>query len=272
MGQHERFASRWMVPAVIAVTAAASVITGSSAWAGKSSQSSTRCRRDCTATAPTTTTTTAPPVATVADSTTTTTAPTTTIAPTPTTSPATAPAPASTSAWTSPEGVRIEVNTAGSWTVAQVYDMLRANARDLDLIGPRLVVKVQDQYPTSATSSTGDTFNAVMWLHGTSGAFVWRPNDTIAHEYGHVWSWYFLETIHGGDWEAYLVARGIRGDPRLGSSHSWSVNELMADDYRLLLGTASAIKERPWHLNQELPDPRNMPAMRDFLVGSWAAR
>ena len=173
-----------------------------------------------------------------------------------------------------PEGTIIEVNSAGSWTAEQIYQMLKENGLD-STIGPTLKVKVQDttasQVVTSASMSGGryTSFKATMYLKGVSSSFASRPNSTLSHEYGHVWSLYHLYMSQNGDWTSYLEARGILNDPRLDSTYNWSRHEIIADDYRLLFGSALAISERPTHLNSDLPDPRDVPGLRTFLQSYW---
>jgi hypothetical protein len=99
--------------------------------------------------------------------------------------------------------------------------------------------------------------------------FLQRPDDVIAHEYGAVWGLYHLYISHGGDWTAYLSARGILGDPRLDSTFSWSRNEMIADDYRLLFGSPAA-QSQAAYLNPDIPDPRTVSGLRDFFLGVWA--
>ncbi|HEX4176618.1 MAG TPA: Ig-like domain-containing protein, partial [Acidimicrobiales bacterium] len=59
--------------------------------------------------------------------------------------------------WVSPEGVHIIVNSAGSWTISQIYSILKANALELSIIGPDLTIDVQDQYASVTTTSAAQT-------------------------------------------------------------------------------------------------------------------
>ena len=183
----------------------------------------------------------------------------------------------------SPEGVTINVDSAGSWTIAQVYSILRANALDLTLIGAHLTIDVQDQYPTQSSvnvTNYGGTYSgyaATVWLDGVNSGFSLRPDDALAHEYGYVWAAYWLYTAHNGSWASYEGVRWttadgsltLATDTRTGSSYTWQLGEIVADDYRLLFGSPSAVSERPWHMNADIVDPRNVPGLRDFLASSW---
>ena len=64
--------------------------------------------------------------------------------------------------------------------------------------------------------------------------------------------------------------RSIRlsGDPRLDSSYSWDRREILAEDYRLLFGSAKAISERPTQMNTAIPQPSNVDGLAGFLA-AW---
>lgn len=190
-----------------------------------------------------------------------------------------APARATTETWVSPEGMKIEVNTASTWTAAKVYDLIKASARDLGRIGPTLTVKVQDTTPTSTATSYGSgVFRATMYLKAVNSTWALKPDAQTAHEYGHAWSLFHLYVDHGGNWASYLRARWttsdgsvtLATDPRLDSTYAWNRKEIIADDYRLLFGSPVAISSLPKHLNTAIPQPANVTGLRSFLV-DWSA-
>jgi hypothetical protein len=176
-----------------------------------------------------------------------------------------------------PEGATIEIaSDVSGWTAQQVYDLLRANALQFELIGPSLTVKVQTQYASGVTAGASTTdsvytsFTAIMYLKATANAtFTIQPDKVVAHEYGHVWTLYHLYLSRQADWTTYLAARGLAGDARLDSSYAWSKTEIIADDYRLLFGTESAIAQGPQHMNPDIPDPRDVPGLRVFFLNVW---
>jgi hypothetical protein len=206
------------------------------------------------------------------------------VAPAPNPPPAADP-PATQGHWVSPEGVTINVDSAGSWTIAQVYSILKANALDLGTVGPTLTINVQDQYSSQTQTSSAfyaghyTTVASTMWLDGTNSGFAQRPDDTLAHEYGHAWSEYWYYLAHQGSWASYEQARWtaadgsstLATDSRTNTSYTWQVAEIVADDYRLLFGSSLAVSERPTHLNTQIPDPRNVPGLRNFLLNVWRA-
>lgn len=181
------------------------------------------------------------------------------------------------------EGLTIDVNSAGGWTAQQVYNLLKPSALQLSTIGPNLTIKVQDTYAsqvvTSASSSGGiyASFYATMYLMGVNSTFVSQPEAIIAHEYGHAWTLYHLYMTEQGDWTSYLNARWttsdgsltLATDSRLDSSYTWDRAEIIAEDYRLLFGSSLAISEQPGQMNTTIPDPRNVPGLKTFLLNVW---
>jgi hypothetical protein len=101
----------------------------------------------------------------------------------------------------------------------------------------------------------------VSWLDGR--------DVTLSHEYGHAWSLYRAYVLQQDPTlKTYLDARGIAGDLRLGSSHAWSPRELVAEDYRQLLGSATA--RAATQENKDLPPAGAVPGLRDFLTGPFS--
>ena len=160
--------------------------------------------------------------------------------------------------------------------------MVQASALELPTIAPTLTINVQDQTTTQTqTSATnyGGKYSAVkstMWLQGVNSNFANGPDASVAHEYGHAWSNYWYYVAHQGSWGDYLTARWttsdgsltLATDSRVGTSHSWTVREIIADDYRILFGSPAAVSERAGHLNTQIPDPRNVPGLADTLL-AW---
>lgn len=204
--------------------------------------------------------------------------------PSPTSSTSSGSAPSTQGSWTSPEGVRITVSSAGPWTIAKVYGMLLANARDLDKLGPRYTINVQDQYASMTSTTAGESggvytdFLAVTNLQGVSSTFAAWPDYVLTHEFGIAWAQYHRYMDHGGSWSSYLDARWANADgslrlaqdSRLNSTLSWRPAEIISDDYRLLFGSSAAISQRPTSVNTSIPDPRNQPGLATWLLGTWA--
>jgi hypothetical protein len=176
-----------------------------------------------------------------------------------------------------PEGATIQVYSGVTgWTAQQIYDLLKPNAYQLSLIGPHYTIKVQTQYVSSTTTSvSGDAatgysnYQATTYLNTQAGSnFTLIPDAIIAHEYGAAWSLYHLYMTEDGKWDSYFQARGITGDPRIDSNYMWNRGELIAEDYRLLLGTSAAQSEMA-QMNYQIPDARQVAGLKDFLASSW---
>jgi len=175
-----------------------------------------------------------------------------------------------------PEGATINIySDAVGWTAQQVYDLLKPNAYQLDVIGPTLTIDVTAQYAsqttTSASSSNGvwGNYHATITLqaNGTS-AFATRPDAIAAHEYGHAWTNYYYYVRWQRDWTPWLQERGLAGNPLLDSSYQWTIREMIADDYRLLFGTSSAQSEMAY-INPAIPEPRTVAGLKNWFVNTW---
>ena len=174
---------------------------------------------------------------------------------------------------TTPEGTVININSAGGWTTDRIYQLLKDNGLN-STIGPLLTVNVRDDVSSQVTTSAGTTngrytyFRANIYLKGVNSTMNTSPDAAVGHEFGHAWTLYYLYIAQQGDWSSYLSARGIAGDPRLNTTYEWTDREIIADDYRLLFGSDLAISERP-HLNTDIPDPRNVPGLKQFFQTTW---
>jgi Bacterial Ig domain len=177
-----------------------------------------------------------------------------------------------------PEGAKVQIYSGVTgWTAQGIYDLLKPNAYQLALIGPHLTIKVQTTYNTFTTTSAGTTggvyksFNATLYLDARSSSLLLtRPDATIAHEYGAVWSMYHLYLTEQGSWTPWLQARGLLGNPLVDSSDVWSKGEMIADDYRMLFGTPAA-QSQMGYVNPAVPDPRAVTGLKDFFVEVWGA-
>lgn len=153
-----------------------------------------------------------------------------------------------------------------------IYDRLMSGL----LIGPeaRFTTIRFDFAPTGSTSttaaSTGGAYTSyaatsnvsfVSWLDGDDGLF---------HEYGHAWSLYNAYIVQQDPTlAAYLRARGLAGDPRVGTSYAWNTREMIAEDYRQLFGTPSA--RAATQMNRDIPDAKDIPGLATFLGGAFTS-
>lgn len=171
--------------------------------------------------------------------------------------------------FTGPNGLRAESFN----DVVPARDIYDAVMRGL--VGPEAQYTTVrfDLSQTSSTSSgiagepgTFRNFNAISYNDWIT--WVRYGDYGIAHEHGHVWSTYH-ETIvqQDGDYSGYLNARDLTGDSRVGSSYTWDVAEMIAEDYRLLFGSEEA-RQRP-HMNSAIPAPRDVPGLENYLRGTF---
>ena len=111
-------------------------------------------------------------------------------------------------------------------------------------------------------AGTYSGFTASLWIAYAS--WVDTYDHVLFHEYGHAWAEYHAHiTQQDPSLAAYLDARGLAGDPRLGSSKNWDPHEMLAEDYRLLFGSATAAAYP--QMNAEIAHAAQVPGLRDFL-------
>jgi len=102
--------------------------------------------------------------------------------------------------------------------------------------------------------------NYISWL--TAG------DIGVGHEYGHAWTTYYDRIVQQeAGFESYLKARGLYGDPRVNTSYGWSATEMIAEDYRQLLGSAAA--QSGAQMNTEIPRAVDVPGLKEFFLTSF---
>jgi hypothetical protein len=174
---------------------------------------------------------------------------------------------------TTPEGITILVS-AGPWTSQAIYEKLKENGLDATT-GAGLIVRVQNVYPPTRITSGIERDHAsrrsvrrwTLWLYTWPGSdFSLMPDRVIAHEIGLLWVAHHFEGTARAFWGDYLRIRGLAGDERIDSTAVWKREEILADDYRLLFGSAAAVEQYPRHVNRAIVDPRSVPGLRNFLI------
>jgi hypothetical protein len=129
-----------------------------------------------------------------------------------------------------------------------------------------------DLLSTGTTTTAATALNGVyISFHATSNVSYhsWLDhNGELFHEYGHAWSLYYAYMVQQDPTlAAYLQARGLTGDPRIGTSYAWNPREMIAEDYRELFGDSNAQADD--QLNRDVPVAKDVPGLRDYLSGSF---
>ena len=170
-----------------------------------------------------------------------------------------------------PEGVTINVYT-DQVSAQQVYDVLKANG--LETRVNLATVNIRDTGFTYASVGAdcvnGQCMPAPAHIYINVGNWLdagYGDHLATGHEYGHVWENYYRWTYWQGSFDAYLAARGLTGDPRLGSSHCWQPYEMAAEDYRALFGSPEA--RSIGRCNKDIPAADQVPGLRDWLARTF---
>lgn len=123
------------------------------------------------------------------------------------------------------------------------------------------------EYSSTSTSvaESGGTYSGyAARVYVTYDSWLLDRGMTLAHEYGHAWSLYHAYITQGEPTlAAYLAARGLETDGRVDSSYVWSRRELIAEDYRQLLGPPAG--RSPAQANSDLPGASSVSGLADFL-------
>lgn len=170
------------------------------------------------------------------------------------------------------EGMLISVDSASKFTPADVYDLIRQSARNLGVVGPSTVVRLQDTYASQCSASAvrvGDAytnFKASIYYKGVNSTFSVKPESQAAHEYGHAYTLRAYYMVSKRLWTDYLKARGLYGDPRINTSYAWTPAELAADDYRLLFGSDKVLAQSPKHMNPYVAQPSTITGLAAWMA------
>jgi hypothetical protein len=170
------------------------------------------------------------------------------------------------SSYTGPNGLRVH-SYDDVVPAREIYDAVMRGA-----VGPeaQYVTIRFDFSPTSTTAaswqgSPGTYSNFQAACYDNYVSWLDQGDVGVGQEYGHAWSIYYDTVVQQeGTFDSYLKARGFSGDPRLGSSEAWNVKELIAEDYRQLLGSPSA--QAAPQMNREIPSAADVAALREFFA------
>lgn len=132
----------------------------------------------------------------------------------------------------------------------------------------RFDLAASDNTSTAVTGTPGTFTNYSALVYVTYNSWLSSGTRTLFHEYGHAWGHYFdLLVQQDGTLRGYLEARGVDGDPRVGSTYSWNPDEMIAEDYRQLFGSPAA--QTATQMNREIPPAAEVAGLRDYLAGAF---
>ena len=167
-------------------------------------------------------------------------------------------------------GLRVEsYNDAVS--AQEVHDIL-AGGQLIGAEAPHVTIRF-DLGTASATASSAQLvdgryqgYSAI--VSATWDSFLTTYDRTLFHEYGHAWSMYHAYMVQQDpSLRGYLEARGLAGDPRVGSTYGWDPGEMIAEDYRQLFGSATAAQYQ--QINSEIPHPSQVSGLREYLATTF---
>lgn len=169
-----------------------------------------------------------------------------------------------------PEGLRVE-SYDDVVPAKDVYDAALRGA-----IGPEAAhTTIRFDLSSSGMTNTSirsngtsyDAFTAL--VHVDLVSWLDSGDKVLSHEYGHAWSLYRAYLVQQDpSMQTYLEARGLSADPRVNSGYAWHTDEMIAEDYRQLLGSASAAAHPQTNLS--IPPAAAVPGLKEFLLGAFS--
>jgi hypothetical protein len=135
-------------------------------------------------------------------------------------------------------------------------------------------VRVMFDASGSSTTSSGASVSNGRYTNYSSTVYVawasWLDDHdrVLSHEYGHAWSLYYAYIVQQDpSLTGYLSARGLSGDARVGSSYEWGPRELIAEDYRQLLGAPTGATAP--QANADIPPASAVPGLAEYLRSTF---
>lgn len=178
-------------------------------------------------------------------------------------------------------GAPMSSYTGANGLVANSYDdavtakALYDDLASVQLMGPEAGTTTLNFDSPSSSSDTISSvsggppysnFHATMYVSFDS--WVTSGDNVLVHEYGHSWSKYNADiTQQDPSFASYLQARGLAGNPNLGTSWMWEPAELIAEDYRQLFGTPSAASYP--QANTAIPPAASVSGLKSFLQNTY---
>jgi hypothetical protein len=169
------------------------------------------------------------------------------------------------SAFTGPSGLRVE-SYNDVIPARSVHDQLASGLLGGEAAATlvRLGLDTTNHTRSSWSGALGTFMGYTATVNAAYRTWIDDGGASLSHEYGHAWSMYQTLIAQQDDTlAAYLAARGLAGDPRLGSDVYWQPRELVAEDYRQLLGPAAG-RARP-QANSQLASAAEVPGLAAWL-------
>ena len=173
------------------------------------------------------------------------------------------------SQYVGPNGLTVEsyddVESAKS-----IYDLIMTGTVGAE--APYTTVRF-DWGASSSTTTSVTEANGVYSGYQATSYIAWDSwldtgAEALGHEYGHAWASYYAYMVQQDPTlQSYLTARGLWGNVNLNTSLTWSQWELIADDYRQLLGPPAG-RSYPT-MNGSLPPASQVPGLANFLANVY---
>lgn len=164
------------------------------------------------------------------------------------------------------DGLRVQIYN-DALEPAAVHDLLLAGSlrgQEIKTTNIKVGLSETTTCPTGIAASNNVYTSVSSNCYISWNAWLSEPDGALFHEYGHAWSLYNAYIVQqDGTFSGYLKARGLSGDPRVGTSYGWAAGEMIAEDYRQLFGSTAG--QAVAQANKEIPPARDVPGLEDYL-------
>lgn len=171
---------------------------------------------------------------------------------------------------TAPDGLRVESYTdaLAATDVLAVLDAGSLRGGEAASTTVQFGLDGTDYATTSVDGVPGRYSGFRATVRSAYVSYLDHPGALLFHEYGHAWARYHDTIVQqDGTYARYLEARGLTGDPRLGTGHAWAPEELIAEDFRQLFGSPTAAAQP--QENRDIPPASQVAGLEPFLRSTY---
>ena len=171
--------------------------------------------------------------------------------------------------YTGPSGLRVETYS-DAVPPDEIYRevMLGLVGAEAQFVTVRFDLNQNAQTAAGWQGTPGSYSNYAAIVYAGYDFWLDGGDQGLAHEYGHAWSYYYDVIVQQeSGFGSYLAARGLAGDPRVGTTYQWYPAEMIAEDYRELFGSENA--KLAWQMNRDIPAPDQVPGLRDWFLNAF---
>lgn len=167
---------------------------------------------------------------------------------------------------TAPDGMKID-SYVDVVTASEISQAVKQGLTGPEAPKTTIIFGLNDINMTTTSAGT-DFYAANVYVSYLSWLKSEVKETTLSHEYGHAWSLYHAYiTQQDPTMASYLRFRGLENNPKLNTTHAWNVTEIIAEDYRQLLGSPAA--QGVQQENTEIALAKDVAGLKEFMRDTY---